>query len=54
MTLAYRKGAKNEADALSRRPDFVPHATFPLFGMARFRPIENYDGSPSYSLKTHS
>jgi hypothetical protein len=31
MTLAYRKGALNEADPLSRRPDFVPHATFPLF-----------------------
>jgi hypothetical protein len=31
MTLAYRKGALNEADPLSRRLDFVPHATFPLF-----------------------
>jgi hypothetical protein len=31
MTLAYRKGAMNEADPLSRRPDFVPHATVPLF-----------------------
>jgi hypothetical protein len=31
MTLAYRKGALNEVDPLSRRPDFVPHATFPLF-----------------------
>jgi hypothetical protein len=31
MTLAYRKGALNEADPLSRRPDFVPHATAPLF-----------------------
>jgi hypothetical protein len=31
MTLAYHKGALNEADPLSRRPDFVPHATFPLF-----------------------
>jgi hypothetical protein len=31
MTLAYRKGALNEADPLSRRPDFVPHATVPLF-----------------------
>jgi hypothetical protein len=31
MTLAYRKGAVNEADPLSRRPEFVPHATFPLF-----------------------
>jgi hypothetical protein len=27
MTLAYRKGA----DPLSRRLNFVPHATFPLF-----------------------
>ena len=31
MTLAYRKGALNEADPLSRRPDFVPQATEPLF-----------------------
>jgi hypothetical protein len=31
MTLAYCKGALNEADPLSRRPDFVPHATLPLF-----------------------
>jgi hypothetical protein len=31
MTLAYRKGAMNEADPLSRRPNFVPHATIPLF-----------------------
>jgi hypothetical protein len=31
MTLAYRKGALNEADPLSRRPHFVPHATCPLF-----------------------
>jgi hypothetical protein len=31
MTLAYRKGALNEFDPLSRRPDFLPHATFPLF-----------------------
>jgi hypothetical protein len=31
MTLAYREGALNEADPLSRRPDFVPHATIPLF-----------------------
>jgi hypothetical protein len=31
MTLAYRKGALNEADPLSRRPDFVPQATVPLF-----------------------
>jgi hypothetical protein len=31
MTLAYHKGALNEADPLSRRPDFVPQATFPLF-----------------------
>jgi hypothetical protein len=30
MTLAYRKGAMNEADPLSRRPDFVPQATVPL------------------------
>jgi hypothetical protein len=31
MTLAYRKGALNEAGPLSRRPNFVPQATFPLF-----------------------
>jgi hypothetical protein len=31
MTLAYRKGTMNEADPLSRRPDFVPRATVPLF-----------------------
>jgi hypothetical protein len=31
MTLAYRKGALNEADPLSRRLDFVPQATVPLF-----------------------
>jgi hypothetical protein len=31
MTLASRKGAMNEVDPLSRRPDFAPHATVPLF-----------------------
>jgi hypothetical protein len=31
MALAYRKGALNEANPLSRRPNFVPQATFPLF-----------------------
>jgi cytochrome c peroxidase len=31
MTLAYRKEALNEADPLSRRQDFVPQATVPLF-----------------------
>jgi hypothetical protein len=31
MTLAYRKGALNAADPISRRPDFVPHAIVPLF-----------------------
>jgi hypothetical protein len=31
MTLAYRKGALNEGDPLSRLPDFVPQATVPLF-----------------------
>jgi hypothetical protein len=31
MTLAYRKGVINEADPLSRRPVFVPHATVSLF-----------------------
>jgi hypothetical protein len=31
MTLAYRKGALNEADPISRRPNFVPQATLPLF-----------------------
>jgi hypothetical protein len=30
MTLAYRRGALDEVDPLSRRPKFVPHATFPL------------------------
>jgi hypothetical protein len=29
MTIAYRKGAMNETYPLSRRPDFVPHATVP-------------------------
>jgi hypothetical protein len=29
MTLAYRKGALNETDPLSLRPNFVPQATFP-------------------------
>jgi hypothetical protein len=38
MTLAYRKGATNEADQISRRPHFVSHATFPLFGMAELKP----------------
>jgi hypothetical protein len=31
MTLAYRKGSLNEDDPLSRRPNFVPQATIPLF-----------------------
>jgi hypothetical protein len=31
MTLAYRKGALNASDPLSRRPNFVPQATVPLF-----------------------
>jgi hypothetical protein len=31
MTFAYRKGALNEADPLSRRPDVVPPAKIPLF-----------------------
>jgi hypothetical protein len=31
MTLAYRKEAMHEANPLSRRPDFVPQATVPLF-----------------------
>jgi hypothetical protein len=31
MTLAYRKGAMNEADPFSRTPHFVPEATAPLF-----------------------
>jgi hypothetical protein len=30
MTLAYRKGALNEADPLGRRPYCVPQATVPL------------------------
>jgi hypothetical protein len=31
MTLAYRKGAMDKADPLSRRSNFVPQATIPLF-----------------------
>jgi hypothetical protein len=31
MTLAYRKGALHEFDPLSRRQEFVPQATIPLF-----------------------
>jgi hypothetical protein len=31
MTLAYRKGALNEANSYSRRLDFVPQSTIPLF-----------------------
>jgi hypothetical protein len=31
MTVAYRKGALNGVDPMSRRPYFVPHATIPLF-----------------------
>jgi hypothetical protein len=31
MTLAYCKGALSEDDPLSRRPNFVPHATVPFF-----------------------
>jgi hypothetical protein len=31
MILAYRKGAMNEDVPLSRRPDFVPQAIYPLF-----------------------
>jgi hypothetical protein len=57
MTLAYRKGALNEAYPLSRRLDFVRSYFMPqfhCFGMARFRQIENYDGSPSCCLKTRS
>jgi hypothetical protein len=37
MTLAYRKGAQNEVDPLSRRPHFVPHTTNPLFWDGEFR-----------------
>jgi hypothetical protein len=47
MTLAYHKGAVNEDDPLSWRPDFVPHATVPYFRMARFSHMINFDGSPS-------
>jgi hypothetical protein len=36
MTLAYRKGALNETDPLSQRPDFVPHATVPLLWDGEF------------------
>jgi hypothetical protein len=31
MTLAYRKGALNEADPVSRQDLFVPQATVPMF-----------------------
>jgi hypothetical protein len=31
MTHLYRKGALNEVGPLSRRPDFLPQATVPLF-----------------------
>jgi hypothetical protein len=31
MTLAYRKGALDEADPLNRHPNFVPQAIVPLF-----------------------
>jgi hypothetical protein len=31
MTLAYRKGAMNEANPLSRRQKFILHAIVPLF-----------------------
>jgi hypothetical protein len=31
IEFAYRKGALNEANPLSRRIDFVPHAINPLF-----------------------
>jgi hypothetical protein len=31
VTLGYRKGALNEVHPFSRRLDFVPHATVPLF-----------------------
>jgi hypothetical protein len=37
MTLAYRKGALNEADPLSRRPDFVPLAKVVLGWRASVR-----------------
>jgi hypothetical protein len=47
MILACRKGALNEDDPLCRRPNFVLHAKFHYFGMARFRQIANYDGSPN-------
>jgi hypothetical protein len=32
MTIAHRKVAVNEVDPLSRGPNFVHHATVPLFG----------------------
>jgi hypothetical protein len=32
MTLAHRKGAVNEVDPLSQRPNFVPRATVTTFG----------------------
>jgi hypothetical protein len=48
MTIAYRKGALNEASPLSRRPDFVPIPQIPYLGMARFRRNRAvYGGTPS-------
>jgi hypothetical protein len=46
MTLAYRKGAMNEAYPLSRRPNFVPHAKVPLFWDGEVPLNRDYDGSP--------
>jgi hypothetical protein len=41
MTLAYRKGAMNEVHPLRRRPDFVHHATNPLFWDGEVLPDED-------------
>jgi hypothetical protein len=41
MTLASRKGAMNAADLSSRRSDFVPHATIPLFWDGKVQSVED-------------
>jgi gamma-glutamylcysteine synthetase len=54
MTLVYRKGAMNEANPLVG--DQTSHLTpqFHGFGMARFRQMKIYDGSPRRGWKTRS
>jgi hypothetical protein len=53
MTLAYRKGALNEANPLCRRPNFVPQATVPLFWDGEV-PLMQNQGIPAAIIKdTH-